>query len=381
MEVVIKEKTNLKHLRFDEVKNCSSAPGSRISAVEFQDGEENIYTFPSTKNGEWELEPVYEFIASCLMTKCDIPHVSYDLINAEVKLNGKIQNLYISRCRNYRSQSQEIVSLKLYKELKSESNAKADTYFEFLKHYGFGRDAAILIALDFIFGNLERNEESVDFVYDPQKKEFSLAPLRGFGRSLLYGVSEDELSQFDVLNERLGVSIFDSTGKHSLKKNLLQLRDSDWPSISLSKKNLPKERRDLGLKQIYCVKKRLYSVIAKCRYKKIPLTSAELNTIQSKIVKRVSIGTDEELGTDDLLLMKIPTIEDIVKDILKALEGISIISQDRKDTIFDMICKRWKLLQNRFKVYNDNTNCKESKPRKYKIKWKGMAYEKYLGDL
>lgn len=99
-------------------------PGCFLKAYEEVNGKRLYYKLSNydSYRGVFGHECVNELIVSRVMDILRIPHVKYKLIHAQIIIDGKEQETWLSVSENFRKDNEEKLAYDLYYDLQKEGN-------------------------------------------------------------------------------------------------------------------------------------------------------------------------------------------------------------------------------------------------------------------
>ena len=115
---LIKEKQDLTYLSWSIYRSSSGTAGSFLKAYSELGGKKAYYklsNFDKTR-GVIGHECVNELIVDRLLTILGISHLSYQLIHADVKVDGKVHDVYLCASEDFKEKGESKIALDVYKE-------------------------------------------------------------------------------------------------------------------------------------------------------------------------------------------------------------------------------------------------------------------------
>ena len=97
MAVIIKEKQDLTYLQWSHIRSSSGTAGSFLKSGSNLGGVKKYYKLSNfdPANGIVGHECVNEIIVDRLLTILGVPHLSYELINADIEVDGIQYNTWL----------------------------------------------------------------------------------------------------------------------------------------------------------------------------------------------------------------------------------------------------------------------------------------------
>lgn len=218
MKDMVLELQDMRNMDWAVRKMSPGTPGCFLKAYEETDGRRVYYKLSNydSYRGVFGHECINELIVSRLMDVLKIPHVSYQLIHALVKIDEKETETWISASDNFRKESEEKLAYDVYYDLKKEKN---ESPLEFAVRNGWGLYIYQMFCIDYIVANRDRHGGNLEVLRDTKKDETRIAPLFDQGVSLLFSTYGDEklIEKVDVMQD---FPVNNYIGAKSLEYNL-----------------------------------------------------------------------------------------------------------------------------------------------------------------
>ena len=235
---IIKEKTDLTYLKWSHARSSSGTAGTFLKSESVIEGRKIYYKLSNfdSLHGVVGHECVNEIIVDRLLEVLGVPHLSYELINAEIEIDGKIYNTYLAASEDFKQPGESKTALDNYYRV----NAKdGETPYEFCVRNRWRKYIDTMIAVDYLILNRDRHGANIEVLRNSRKKTIRLAPLFDHGLSLLYScINEKEIKAFDIMEDKRcqnfigGYSCFENLGfikdKGKVFSNELSLTDRDY---------------------------------------------------------------------------------------------------------------------------------------------------------
>lgn len=246
MAKIIKEKQDLSYLQWSHVRSSSGTAGTFLKATSSLDGEKKYYklsNFDPVK-GVIGHECINEIIVDRLLDLFEIEHLSYELINAEIEIEGKTYNTYLCASTDFKKSGESKIALDDYYRTNAEPS---ESHYDFCKRMGWQKYIDTMIAIDFIILNRDRHGANIEVLRNARSRTLRIAPLFDHGASLLYSCyTEKDALNFDVLADKPCNNFI---GSYSCTENLSLLDVNNKPLNVKLKKN-DKSRIFEGLNDI-----------------------------------------------------------------------------------------------------------------------------------
>jgi len=232
---VITQLQDLRHLTWTLARESSGTTGSFLKSNETRDGVKIYYKlscFDPVK-GIVGHESVNELIADRLLTHLGIDHLSYQLIHALIRIEGKEYETWVCASENFRRPGEGKLALDDYYAL---HRTAGESPLDFCVRYGWTDYIHEMLLVDFLILNRDRHGANIEVLQDRQTEAVRLAPLFDHGLSLVCSCYEPPaLKKFDVMEDRQ-VQCF--IGSHSAAENLKLVPQEVFASLR------PVENRD-----------------------------------------------------------------------------------------------------------------------------------------
>lgn len=225
---LIKEKQDLTYLSWSVYRNSSGTAGSFLKAYSELGGRKIYYKLSNfdKMRGVIGHECVNELIVDRLLTLLGIPHLSYQLIHADVTVDSQIYDVYLCASADFKAKWESKISLDAYKELEALPGESALT---FCTRMGWENDIYQMLIVDYLILNRDRHGANIEVLRNSQKKTVHLAPLFDHGLSLLYSCpNDDAVAAFDVMADKPCNNYF---GSKSTWNNLSMIPKGKIPKI------------------------------------------------------------------------------------------------------------------------------------------------------
>lgn len=223
MQDIICELQDMKHLDWAARKMLPGTPGCFLKAYEEERGRRLYYKLSNydSYRGVFGHECVNELIVSRVMDVLGIPHVAYKLIHAQIIIDGKEQETWISVPENFRMRNEEKMAYDLYYDLQKEGN---ESPLEFAIRNGWGLYMYQMFCIDYLIANRDRHGSNLEVLRNDEDDSVRMAPLFDQGVSLLFSTYGDEklLENADVMKD---FPVNNYIGAKSLEYNLSLIPD------------------------------------------------------------------------------------------------------------------------------------------------------------
>ena len=199
---LIKEKQDLTYLSWSVYRNSSGTAGSFLKAYSELGGTKTYYKLSNFDKARGVIghECVNELIVDRLLTILGIPHLSYQLIHADVSVDGRTHEVYLCASEDFKAKSESKIALDAYKELEALLDESA---LEFCTRMGWEDYIYQMLVVDYLILNRDRHGANIEVLRNSRKKTVRLAPLFDHGLSLLCSCPDDAAAaKFDVMADK-----------------------------------------------------------------------------------------------------------------------------------------------------------------------------------
>ena len=115
---LVREKQDLTYLSWSVYRNSSGTAGSFLKSYSELGGKKVYYKLSNYDKVQGIIghECVNELIVDRLLTILGIPHLHYQLIRADIMVDGKIRDVYLSASEDFKVKGESKIALDAYKE-------------------------------------------------------------------------------------------------------------------------------------------------------------------------------------------------------------------------------------------------------------------------
>ena len=199
---IIKEKQDLTFLKWSHARTSSGTAGTLLKSESVLDGKKIYYKLSNfdAETGVIGHECVNEIIVDRLLTLLGVPHLNYQLINADIEIEGRGYNTYLCASDDFKEPGENKWALDDYYNFNA---IKGESRYDFCVRSGFGEFIDQMIAVDYIILNRDRHGANIELLRNTKKHTIRLAPLFDHGLSLLYPCTTDKLvNKYDVMEDK-----------------------------------------------------------------------------------------------------------------------------------------------------------------------------------
>ena len=235
---IIYEKQDLTYLSWSLIRSSSGTAGSFLKATS-ELGSRKIYYKLSnydSVSGIIGHECVNELIADRLLTLLGIDHLHYQLIHADIDVQGKTLDTYLCASEDFKRTGEDKMALDVFYELNRRDD---ESPLDFCIRQGWNEYIYHMLVVDFLILNRDRHGANIEVLRDVKRKTVRLAPVFDHGLSLIFNChDEPSVRNFDVMQDR-PIQCF--VGSHSAQDNLKLIPTDRMPALH------PLQESDRGL--------------------------------------------------------------------------------------------------------------------------------------
>ena len=234
---VIRKKQDLTYLQWSHIRSSSGTAGTFLKSESTLGGKKVYYKLSNfdDQNGVVGHECVNEIIVDRLLTVLGVEHLSYELINADIEIEGRNYNTYLCASEDFKERGESKSALDDFYR----TNAKTgENHYDFCVRMGWKEYIDRMIAVDFLILNRDRHGANIEVLRNARKRTLRIAPLFDHGLSLMYScLSTDDAEKFDIMEDKKcqnfigGYSCFENLklidDKRNVFKNMLVPKDKE----------------------------------------------------------------------------------------------------------------------------------------------------------
>lgn len=214
---LILKKQDFTYLTWAKIRNSSGTAGSFLKA--YSDlGRDKVYYKLSNYDafrGIIGHECVNELIVDRLLTLLGIPHLSYQLIHADVLIDGREYETYLCASRDFKRPEESKIALDVYYQAERKER---ESPLDFGIRCGWEEYIHQMLVVDFLILNRDRHGANIEVLRNKKNKTLCLAPLFDHGLSLIFNCMEEEAVKAAHVMEDKPVQSF--VGSRSAQENL-----------------------------------------------------------------------------------------------------------------------------------------------------------------
>ena len=227
-EQIIHDPRDLTHLSWSKIRHSSGTAGSFLKAQETTKAGKVYYKLSDYNPAEGIVghECVNEIIADRLLTTLDIPHLPYQLIHADIIVDGTPFRTWLCASYDFRQRGEQKAALDEYY---GSRRLPDETPLEFCLRMGWSEYIYQMLIVDYLILNRDRHGANMEVLENRYRKTVRLAPLFDHGVSLLSRcLNPESLAKTDVMDDKV-IQCF--VGSRSARKNLDLIPHDQFPQL------------------------------------------------------------------------------------------------------------------------------------------------------
>ena len=199
---IIMETQDLTYLKWSHIRSSSGTAGTFLKSGSVIDGKKIYYKLSDfdSVNGVIGHECVNEIIVARLLTILGVDHLQYELIHADIEVEGKIYNTFLCASEDFKNRGENKIALDDY--YRTNAN-KAESHYDFCIRNGWQQYIDQMIAVDYLILNRDRHGANIEILRNSRAHTLRIAPLFDHGLSLLYScISDEDAVNFNVMEDK-----------------------------------------------------------------------------------------------------------------------------------------------------------------------------------
>lgn len=243
---VIIEKQDLTYLKWSHARNSSGTAGTFLKSQSIASGEKIYYKLSNfdSEKGIIGHECVNEIIVDRLLSILGVEHLEYQLIHADIELDGKIYDTWLCASKDFKGKGETKSALDSYYQINKQSD---ESRYEFCVNQGWKEYVDTMLVIDYLILNRDRHGANIEVLRNGRKHTIRIAPLFDHGLSFMFSCrSDEEIKKFDVLADKPCQNFI---GSRSTYDNLNLIENKS----AVFKSKLKPEDKDILFKDLSCV--------------------------------------------------------------------------------------------------------------------------------
>ena len=202
MAKIIRETQDLTYLNWSHVRNSSGTAGTYLKSSSVVGGHKKYYKLSNfdAERGVVGHECVNEILVDRLLDILHIDHLKYELINADIEVEGKTYNTYLCASYDFKERGESKASLDDYYRYNA---LQGESHYDFCIRMGWQKYVEQMLVVDYLILNRDRHGANIEVLRNSRAHTIRLAPLFDHGLSLLCSCSSDEeATKFDIMGDK-----------------------------------------------------------------------------------------------------------------------------------------------------------------------------------
>lgn len=221
---VILEKQDLTYLKWSHIRSSSGTAGTFLKSESTLGNKKIYYKLSNYEEGIGVVghESVNEIIVDRILTILGVEHLHYQLIYADIEVDGKIYTTYVCASEDFKERGESKAALDTIYKINRERDENA---YDFCVRMGFEKYIDTMIAIDYIILNRDRHGANLEMLRDARKHTLRIAPYFDHGLSLLFSChTDEEIIEFDIMGD---IKCNNFIGTKSNTENLELIRNKN----------------------------------------------------------------------------------------------------------------------------------------------------------
>jgi len=228
MQRIITEKQDLTWLTWSKLRNSSGTAGSFMKAYSELGGVKTYYKLSNYNAADGIIghECVNEIIVDRLLDVLWIEHLHYQLIHADIMIDGKIMETWLCASEDFKKRGDSKTTLETYYQ---QERRDGDSALDFCVRNGWSDYVYRMLIVDFLILNRDRHGANIEVLRNRNTRSLRLAPLFDHGLSLMCRAeNENDVMKYDILSDQR-VQCF--VGGSSTLENLKLIPPDQLPQL------------------------------------------------------------------------------------------------------------------------------------------------------
>ncbi len=200
--MIIKDTQDLTFLKWSHIRSSSGTAGTFLKAESNLEGSKKYYKLSNFDfvNGVIGHECINEIIVDRLLTILGVDHLSYELIHADIEIEGTVYNTFLCASEDFKERGESKVALDDYYRANAVSG---ESHYVFCVRNGWQKYIDQMLVVDYLILNRDRHGANIEVLRNARAHTIRIAPLFDHGLSLLYSChSDEEAKDFDVHEDK-----------------------------------------------------------------------------------------------------------------------------------------------------------------------------------
>ena len=153
---IIKQTQDLTYLKWSHIRSSSGTAGTFLKSESIMEDKKIYYKLSNFDpvNGVIGHECINEIIVDRLLTTLGVEHLNYELIHADIEIEGRIYNTFLCASEDFKKRGESKIALDDYYRANAQ---KGESHYDFCVRCGWERYIDQMIVIDYLI--LNRSEE------------------------------------------------------------------------------------------------------------------------------------------------------------------------------------------------------------------------------
>ncbi len=199
---IIVEKQDLTYLKWSHARNSSGTAGTFLKSQSVVFGEKIYYKLSNydSEKGIIGHECINEIIVDRLLTILGVEHLEYQLIHADIEMDGKIYDTWLCASKDFKDRGETKAALDNYYQINRQPD---ESRYAFCVNQGWQKYIDTMLVIDYLIMNRDRHGANIEVLRNGRKHTIRIAPLFDHGLSFLCSCySDEEIKKFDILEDK-----------------------------------------------------------------------------------------------------------------------------------------------------------------------------------
>ena len=199
---VIIEKQDLTYLKWAHARNSSGTAGTFLKSQSELSGQKIYYKLSNfdSEKGIIGHECVNEIIVDRLLTILGVEHLEYQLIHADIEVDGKAYDTWLCASKDFKRQGETKSALDNYYQINRKGN---ESRYDFCVNQGWQNYIDTMLVVDYLILNRDRHGANIEVLRNGREHTLRIAPLFDHGLSFFCSCySDEDIEQFDILADK-----------------------------------------------------------------------------------------------------------------------------------------------------------------------------------
>lgn len=235
MDRIVREIRDMTYLSWAKIRNSSGTAGSFLKSYEEENGTKIYYKLSDydAYRGIVGHECVNEIIVDRLLTLLGIEHLEYNLIHADILIDGKKYTTWLCASEDFKKRGESKIALDAY--YSRERLSADESPLDFCIRCGWEKSIYEMLVVDYLILNRDRHGANIEVLRNASQRKLRLAPLFDHGLSLLCRCQDAEALEKENVMADKPVQSF--VGSRSAYENLKLIPADKLPVLNSLKES------------------------------------------------------------------------------------------------------------------------------------------------